>query len=143
MASKQNSFESRAKPAPKIHPIWRGIGFLMVLLTPVLAWAAAVVTVEALKPSTDTNIRAFFYGLSGSITLPSWFSYIPHLTAFLRPIATHPDIKAKIVFSLIWLLLFSGVLSFLYAIIYRLIGPPRYGPLDVAAPRARTKRYTR
>ncbi|GAB4481040.1 MAG: hypothetical protein OHK0031_02620 [Anaerolineales bacterium] len=144
MASKQNSFEPKAaRPAPKIHPIWRGIGFVMILLTPILAWAAAEVTTEVLKPSTDINIRALFAGLRGGISLPDWFSIIPGLTGFLHPFATYPDIKVKIVFFLVWLMLFSGVLSFLYAIIYRLVGPPRYGPQDVAAPRARVKRYTR
>lgn len=144
MASKHNSFEARnSKPAPQIHPIWRGIGFLMILLTPILAWAAAEVSTEALKPSTDVNLRALFYGLRGGFSLPAWLPYLPYLTPVLRFIANYPDIKAKIVFFLVALLLFSGVLSFLYAIIYRLIGPPRYGPQDVAAPRARVKRYTR
>ena len=41
------------------------------------------------------------------------------------------------------LVVFSGVLSIVYAIIYQVVGPPRYGPLDEPAPKKRAKRYTR
>ena len=34
-------YQTRKKPPPKIHPIWRGIGCMMLILIPVVAYAAA------------------------------------------------------------------------------------------------------
>jgi len=144
MSSKSNSFGPKgAKEAPSIHPIWRGIGFVMILMTPVTSWAAGEVAVEMLKPLPDQNIKALFYGLRGGFSLPSWLSYVPILNNALHWVATYPDIKIKILFFIVALLIFSGLLSLLYAMIYRLMGPPRYGPLDVPAPRVNIKRYKR
>lgn len=141
--SKHNTFEAEKPPLPKIHPVWRGLGFVMILLTPVMAWAGAEVTVEILRGLEDRYIKSFFYGLSGSLTVPSWLNIVPMLAQAWRAIATYPDIKAKLVLFFLWLIAFSGVLSVLYAMLYRLIGPPRYGPQDIPAPRKRAKRYTR
>jgi len=34
-------------------------------------------------------------------------------------------------------------MSVLYAFVYRLVGPPRYGPLDVPPPNVKLKKYKR
>ena len=41
------------------------------------------------------------------------------------------------------MLLIGGVISVIYALMYRFIGPSRYGPTDAPPPKIKTKRYTR
>jgi len=54
-----------------------------------------------------------------------------------------PYLQALALFFIMAMILFSGIFSFLNALLYRMIGPPRYTPLDAPAPRVKTKRYTR
>jgi len=142
-SSKYSTYDAQKPPAPKIHPVWRGLGFVMIVLAPIMSWAGAEVTNQILRGIDDKYVKSFFYGLSGSLPVPGWLNFIPLVANAWRAVATYEDIKSKLVLFFLWLVAFSGVLSVLYAMMYRLIGPPRYGPQDIPAPRVRSKRYTR
>ncbi len=40
MSSKYRSYEEKKMAKREIHPIWRGVGLIMIFLIPVIAWAA-------------------------------------------------------------------------------------------------------
>jgi hypothetical protein len=48
-----------------------------------------------------------------------------------------------IVFAILYTIGISGLLSVVYSVLYRFVGPPRYGPLDVPQPQVKVGRYKR
>ena len=106
---------------PKMHPIWRGIGCLMLILIPVMAYAAADVFLQAapglgLFPRTGDIYRNIDLNF---ITLP--FSI------------------GEALFTIFFAVLGFVAFSLVYSLVYRIAGPPKYGPTDAPPPK-RTKR---
>jgi hypothetical protein len=81
--------------------------------------------------------------LSGYVSLPEIFYNLPYINIVAKYISSIPDFPALALFFTLILLLLSGILSFFYAMVYRIIGPPRYTSEDAPAPRIKAKRYTR
>ena len=96
-----------------VHPIWRGIGCFMMILIPVLAYAAAVLLVEE-------NSRQCWLPmprqLAQTIAIPM-LGNVPHLLA-------------NLVVALALSLVGFGVFTALYSLFFSLVGPSRFGPLD-------------
>ena len=138
--SKNNYFQQEnATPTHEIHPVWRGIGFLITILTPIISAAAAMVLINF---GTGQNWD-WLVSLSGKVYFSSIFYQIPvvkNVAAFLSSIEY---LKALVIFFVIFVLLFSGLFAFINALLYRIFGPPRYTAVDAPAPRVKTKRYIR
>jgi hypothetical protein len=138
--SKYNKYERRtAKAQYKIHPVWTGIGCVMILIVPIMSWAGAVELVNFAKSQGWPIMRE----LSGYVRLPDIFYNLPVISIGANYISSIPDFSGVALFFLIIVLLLSGLISFVYAMIYRVIGPPRYLPDDAPAQRISTKRYKR
>lgn len=90
------------------HPIWRGVGFIFMILAPVMGWFGAQVLLEANKAN-------------GWIKIPPDF-YAPGADSLLY-------VKIGLTILLAFLIFF--VLQFIGIIIFRMVGPERYGPMDV------------
>jgi hypothetical protein len=125
-----------------IHPVWRGIGCLMLILIPVMAYAAADqfstiapnLTIGGIPvfPYTSSMYGMFypfqqweFFRQAGILPLLLNFGFIPIIALF------------TILFTVIGFMIFSMI----YAIVYRVTGPPKYGPTD--APPLRKSRKKR
>lgn len=106
----------------KIHPIWRGIGCFMILLLPLMSYAAAVAIVQA-------GLIDLPKELDQSYVLPNIIT-IPYLnSSFSSPI--QGQITYSVIFYFfVFLLLSIGLLSVVYGYMYRIMGPPRYNALD-------------
>ncbi len=126
-------------PRNEVHPIWRGIGCLIIIITPLISWAAAQVLLGIAK----TQKWPFLYELSDYIRFPEYVYQIPVILVAANYISSIPYLKALLVFFFLVLILLSGIFAFLNAVFYRLIGPPRYTSIDAPAPRVKTKRYSR
>jgi hypothetical protein len=138
--SKYSKYERRTPEARyKIDPAWAGIGFLMILIVPIVSGAGAVEVVSLAK----SQGWAVMNELSGYIRLPDVLYTLPYISSVANYISSIPDFSALVLFFVIILLLLTGLLSFAYALTYRIIGPPRYKQNDAPAPRIKTKRYTR
>jgi hypothetical protein len=114
--TKYKSLASRPemKPRPwKIHPIWQGIGCLLLLLIPIVSYAAAVLVVDA------NNGK-------------HWITVPPELAqnVVLPVIGGVPNLYANLVLTVLFILLGYSIVMVVYAIIYRMMAPPRLGPLD-------------
>jgi hypothetical protein len=81
--------------------------------------------------------------LSGYVRLPDIFYNLPIISVVANYISSVPDFPGVALFFILILVALSGILSFVYAMIYRVIGPPRYLPDDAPAQRVVTKRYKR
>lgn len=103
-----------------IHPIWRGIGFALLIFAPIMGYAASIVLIELNKENNWLPIPKDLL-IAGSD---------PYL--LIKIIIT-------IVIAFIIFLLFQLITFFLY----RIAGPSRYGPLDVPRVAYRGKKYKR
>ena len=102
-----------AKERPwDVHPIWRGIGCILIILIPIMAYAGAVVLV---RENFKNKWVALPTELIGSFV-------IPYLGARVY--------YAEIAATLLLMFFGFGVIVILYSLMYRLVGPARYGPLD-------------
>jgi hypothetical protein len=103
--------KSRRTVIPPVHPVWRGIGCFLLILLPIIAFAGAKLLVQANTRQRWLQVPNELYG---SFTLP---------------------VIGRILFvdlavTVLLIVIGFAVLTVLYAIIYRIIGIPRYGPLD-------------
>lgn len=106
----------------KMHPIWRGIGCLMLIIIPVMAYAAADIFLQAapglgLFPRSGDIYRNIDLGF---VVLP--FSV------------------GEVVFTIFFAVLGFVIFSLVYAVIFRVAGPPTYGPTDAPPPKRIKKR---
>ena len=125
---------SRRTPIPprpwKIHPIWRGIGCIWMLLSPVMSYIIATYFVGYVQKSGLYPIPADFLR---SITIPfSRYFPIKDLSA--------PHLYANLLVAGVVLIVGFGVVMVVYAIIYSIMGPKRLGPLDAPEIHRRTRR---
>ena len=121
-------------------PIWQGIGCLIIIILPVISYALADLTVQAL-----VNARWSFlpYELLGTPRFPDFVWKFWQLAALAGPLTKINNLYAILVLTFIYVIVLSGLASLGYAIVYRFIGPPRYGPQDVPQPKIKTKPYKR
>ena len=100
---------------------WGGIGCVMALLLPVLAYAAALLTLE---------YNAQYH----------WFELPPDM---LEQVAGLPVSKAMVTLMVGYAVVFYGVYAVLYAGIYRMAGISPYTPLDWEVRQRGSKRVSR
>ncbi len=134
---------SRQRPKPRnlgVHPVMRGIGCIMMIVVPILAYGIALLLVD--------------YGMQQRWPIPP---------GWLEPISIHPlllslrglnplwnillrqdNFIAMVVFTIAITVVIGSLMSVLYGYIYTLFGPPHYGPQDAPPIRGvKTKRYKR
>lgn len=121
------------------HAVWRGIGCLMIMLIPILSIALAYETVQyGLKAEWPIP-----YKLLGNPRLPDIFYDVRILSQLSLPVRRIEHFYAYAAFSILYMVVIGGFISMLYAFVYRMVGPSRYGPFDAPPPKIKTKRYTR
>lgn len=123
----------------QIHPVWRGIGCLITVVTPIISWAAAASLIDLGKAQNWPSLAE----MSGTYRFSPIFYQIPGVSVVANYLSGIPYLIPLVILFILFLMLFSGIFAFLNAVLYRMIGPPRYGELDAPAPRIRTKRYKR
>lgn len=121
------------------HFAWRGIGCLMLILIPVMSWAAGY---ETIHYGLD-NGWPIPYQLLGTPVYPDFFYKSSGIMILLSPITAIPHFYAIALTSLMYMVVLGGIMSMVYAFAYRAITPTRYGPLDAPPPNVKVKRYKR
>jgi hypothetical protein len=136
------SSSSRRPPAPKrdqIHPLVRGIGCLMFVLVPILAYGIATLVVP-MTGRWGLPVPPEWYG-PANIQNPA--TNVPYLSDFFDLILKQDNLVVNVIFALIITVVLYGVLSILYGYVYSMAAPSRLGPTDVPQPRVKTKKYRR
>lgn len=121
------------------HAVWRGIGCIMMLIIPAISISAGYQTVNY---GLEHN-WAIPYQLLGIPRLPEFFYKSNGLLTIFGPITYIQNFYAHAAVSFLYMVLIGGVISVLYAVVYRMIAPSRYGPTDAPPPKIKTKKYTR
>jgi hypothetical protein len=125
-SSQQFKKEQEQRPW-KINPVWRGIGCFLILLIPIMAWFSAQLFMQS-------GVRVID---SPELTKPIVIRqvHIPQIDAVIKQFnqfsASQHLVGGQFFYFILFLIVGFGVLAFLYAVLYRMAGPPRYGPFDV------------
>lgn len=101
----------------EIHPVWRGIGFILIILIPILSYAGAVLFVEA-------NAEQGWFVLPTEFEGPGW----------------SPFLYAHLLIGVLFAVSGFGLMTIVYSFLYQIIGPPKYGPMDAPPPKKRRRR---
>ena len=96
-----------------VHPIWRGIGCLFMILIPIISYAAAELLIEQ---NNSTGWVAIPVELARTVTVPV-LGDLPHFYATLAV-------------TILLMVLGFGALTVVFAVFWGAVGPSRYGPLD-------------
>ena len=129
---KYQQYEKKTVERPYIvHPIWRGIGCVLIILIPLISFALA----QEMVNGSMQNLIPIPYGLRGTIQFPAWVWSIPVISSIARAIGSYPNLLAVIAFGITILVILAAILTTAYAFLYRFIGPPRYTRLDAPPPK--------
>ena len=139
--SKYSSMSRRAEPPPKpdVHPVMRGIGCLLMVIIPILAYGSAVLLVNFGLSRGWPIPRTWL----GAATFPPLLMKLNGLAVLLNFLRAQNNLIANLVFAVAITIVIGGVMSIIYGYIFNLFGPPKYGPYDVPPPRVKVKRYKR
>ena len=58
-------------------------------------------------------------------------------------LASQRNLYGNLLLAVLYIVIIGGIISVIWALAYRVVGPPRYGPLDAATPDIKVKRYKR
>jgi hypothetical protein len=122
----------------RLHPIWRGIGCLIIILVPILSFAIASLSMPFFLNRGLVPAQLLF-----TPEIPSWLWYAPVLAEIVQFLFGRFAIFATLILTFIFIIILYGIFSVMYAAMYRVIAPSRYGPLDAPPPKVKIKKYTR
>jgi hypothetical protein len=114
--SKYDKFNPRSSAAERpwsIHPIWQGIGCLLMIMIPIMAYAGAVLLVQA---NVSQGWVPLGTELAQTVTIPN--------------IGSFEYLFANLLVAGILAMLGFGLVVAIYALVYRAVGPSQLGPLD-------------
>jgi hypothetical protein len=138
--AKYRTYERQAAPTRKDpHPIWRGIGCLIMLIVPALSLGISAILIQ-LAPSFGIQLPN---ELLGPPLMPAFLFQVPGLVGILNWIQGRNNLYAILVGTFLVTILLAGVLALGYAIIYRIVGPPRYSRFDAPPTNIKVKKYKR
>jgi len=128
-------------PKPRVerpHAVWRGIGCLMMIIVPIVSLALAVLTVQS-----SWAQQYIPYELLGYAVLPSTWWKVTSLDPLLAFIQSLPDLYGTTILFLFYMVVIGAFLSVGNAFLYKMVGPPRYGPQDAEPPKIKARAYKR
>jgi hypothetical protein len=122
------------------HPIWRGIGCLSLIVVPLISLGLAQI-------SLNFGLDAGWpipYQLLGNPIVPDLFWKVYSLAPLWGFIQSQNNLYALLTFAFLYAIFLGSLLSVAYAVMYRMVGPSQYSPLDAPPPKGyRAKRYKR
>jgi hypothetical protein len=111
----------------------------MILIVPLISYLLAAITVQiAVEQNWPMPLQ-----LMGYPSMPPLLWAISSLAPVWAFIEAQKNLYAVLGIAFVYIVILGAFLSLGYALIYRFVGPPRYGPLDAPPPRMSVKRYKR
>jgi hypothetical protein len=120
--------------------VLRGIGCMMMVVIPAISIIAAH---ESVKYALDQKWRIIPYQLLGNPRMPDIAHKLSGLYTLFKPITKIENFYADALVSLIYMVIISGLISVIYAVIYNIVGPSRYGPTDAPPPKIKITKKSR
>ncbi len=75
--------------------------------------------------------------------IPAWLWYVPVLAQVVKFLFGRFAIFATLILTFVFILVLGGIFSVIYSLMYRMIAPPKYGPMDAPPSRVKIKKYKR
>ena len=116
---------SRPDKPWKVHPIWRGIGCLFMIIIPVVSYAGAALLV---RENIEQGMFQVPVELAGVVNFAPVYEFLPFLQSFLTGLG--PIYYLDILLTGALMIVGFGAISVVYSFVYRAVGPSRYGPYD-------------
>jgi hypothetical protein len=138
MGKYKSSVSERGIQPKQRPPIWRGIGCLLIILVPVISYAAAELSLPFFLNQGLVPRELLF-----TPRVPDWLWYAPMLAQIVQSLIGQYAFFAILILTFIYTLFIGTVISIFYAFMYRIISPKRYGPMDAPPPRIKVKKYKR
>jgi hypothetical protein len=127
MGYSSKRFEKKGKERPwDVHPIWRGIGCILIVLMPIIAWACAELFMQSQQ---IFNLPTSWYR-PVAIPLTTWQPLNVILSGIDSILSSLSFTGGTIFLTLLFLIIGYGLLILIYAVVYRIFGPPRYTQVD-------------
>ncbi len=114
MPKHENYIVNAPKQERKIHPIWRGVGFIFMVLIPIISYAAAILLLDANKTSH---------------WLPLPYDLLAKPGELLYPLGSM--IYIQLIVAVAIMLVLFALFSFVTFMINSMFGQSRYGPYDM------------
>ncbi len=92
----------------KIHPVWRGIGWILLFIFPVMGWFGAIWLIE-------------------ENTKQGWLAIPANVLAK----GADPMLYVKIGLALVIVFILYFIFQLVSFFVLRMFGPERYGPMDI------------
>lgn len=130
----------RIRPTEKqgLNPIWRGIGCILIVVVPLLAFGLTVLIAPTLIATGKVP-----YQLVGYVHFPDWAYRVIIISSIAHFIGSFKNLWLNIITFFVIVLILTTVASLLYAWIYSLIGPARYTALDAPPSKHKGRAYKR
>lgn len=117
----QSYYHPTHRPRPwLVHPIWRGIGLVFLILFPILSYAGSVMLIRL---NFKHGWLPLPYELRASLPIP----YLGRIYL------------ADILGAIVILIVSFALATVVYAFVFRLAGPPRYTPWNLPPLRRRRR----
>jgi hypothetical protein len=135
------SYQKKEAPIKRgqVHPVMRGIGCILMAIIPIISYGTAVLLVNFGK----TKGWPIPPNWLGRPTIPPLLLKLTGLRTILDFVSAQTNLMANIVFAIAIGVVIFGVMAILYGFMFRLMGPPQYGPTDEPPIRVKVKRYKR
>jgi hypothetical protein len=138
--AKYRSYErNEMKRSEGVHPIWRGIGCIILIVIPIMAFLGSLLIIQ----QGQANKWPLPPEIMGRVQLPAWLYNYAITRQFAQPVASVDNLYAILLFTIVMTLLAFGVLAVIYAWTYKAVGPSRYTPLDAPEVEREAKRRRR
>lgn len=134
--SKYRTYRREKTVRREPHPIWRGIGCLLLIIMPLLAWGISELVFPIIRQRW-----ALPYEWTLPPQWPDWMWKIEFLVPYLSYTQRWSYFLVRLILWSGTLLLLWGGMSLVYAFLYARLAPP--DPLRDLVPPPKVKRYRR
>jgi hypothetical protein len=135
---KYSKYYRKSVEKAEMHPIWRGIGCILIVIVPLMAFGMMVVFVPPIIATGKVPNQ-----LLGHVQFPDWAFKVRIVSDIAGYIGSIDHLWLKIITFFVMLLILTGVTSLLYSAVYTMVGPARYSALDAPPSKHKAKKYTR
>jgi hypothetical protein len=136
--SKYAKYRIRQVPKQGMNPVWRGIGCILLVVVPLLAFGLMELLVPVLIKTGKVP-----YQLVGYVHFPDWAYKVMIISSIARFIGSLNNLWLNIITFFVIVLLLTTIASLLYTWIYSLVGPAQYTKLDAPPSKHKAKAYKR
>jgi hypothetical protein len=112
----------------KVHPIWRGIGFVFMILIPIMSYAGAIVIMQQNR-------------IKGWVQYP--FDLLAQQGQILFTLTNDTEIYIKLSLTLFLMFILFAIFQLFTFAINSAFGASRYGPYDLPPINKRVKKKAR